>query len=72
VERQAWGADNVNVGLLFRLEAKPGAADDVARLLEAELSEAFKDLPITAWHWDSQSLRRDRHRAQRRALGFQD
>jgi hypothetical protein len=36
-------------GLLFRVEAKPGREDDVARFLSEELPLVFDDLPTTDW-----------------------
>ena len=38
----------MTVGLLFRIEAKPGNEDDVARLLENELPDVFDQLSLTA------------------------
>jgi hypothetical protein len=36
-------------GLLFRLDAKWGSEDDLARVLEDELPSTLDDLPLTAW-----------------------
>lgn len=36
-------------GLLFRVEAKPGRENDVARFMSEELPLVFDDLPTTDW-----------------------
>jgi hypothetical protein len=37
-------------GLLFRLEARPATAEDLARALQTTLARALEELPLAGWY----------------------